>query len=200
MKFRTTGILLLVFALLAAYVFFVEMKKQPAVTPVDQSTWILTLAKDDVQQISVTDGGQTTLVALSEGAWYVGGVGGQEADPTRMESLVASLVDLKATRVLTETAESLASYGLESPPVSVTLGLADGKQEVLAIGNKNPQGSQYYMQRKGKSPVYMVYSYLVDDVRQVVSAPPYKPTPTPAPETTAAPAAATVAPAGTATP
>lgn len=195
MTFRTTVVLLLVFVVLAGYVFFVEMKKQPPVTPVDQGTWILTLADEDVQQLTVTDNGQSTLLAFGDGAWYVGGVGGQAADATRVRALVASLVDLRASRVLTETAESLESYGLANPATSVTLGLSDGRQEALLIGNKNPQGTQYYVQRRGKAPVYMIYSYLVDDLKQIVSAPPYAPTPTPAPETDATPAPATVAPA-----
>jgi hypothetical protein len=178
MKFRTTGILLVVFVLLAGYVFLVEMKKQPAATPVDKSTWILTLASDDVQKLMVTDAGQTMTLARDAGEWYIGDVGGELADAGRVGMVVDSLVDLRAARVLTQTSESLAAFGLENPAMTVVVVLSGG-QETLWIGAKNPQGSQYYVQRKGQTPIYLVYASTVDDLKLLVSEPPVQPTPTP---------------------
>ena len=194
MKFRTTGILLLVFVVLLGYVYFFELHKKPAETPTDKSTWILTLGADDVQRLTVNDQGNTIVLARSGDIWSIGDVGGEEADATRVSSITASLVNLQATRVLTDTAEGLAAYGLEPPVLTVTVGLS-GTQEMLYIGNKNVQGTQYYLQRKGQSPVYLVYAALVDDLKLLVSEPPFKPTPTPAVEPTAPPAG--VAPATT---
>ena len=190
MRFRTTGVLLVIFVVLAGYVFFFERNKKPAETPTDKSTWILTLAQEDVQQLAVTDQGTTAIVARGgDNLWYVGGVGGQEADATRVDTLIASLVDLKSARTLTQTTESLAAFGLEPPAITVTVGLSGTQQEVLFVGDKNPQGSQYYMQHKGQTPIYLVYSAVVDDLKGLVSNPPYKPTATPAPEATPSAAA-----------
>lgn len=177
MKFRSTGILLLVFAALAGYLYFFELKKMPSEEPVDKSTWVLTLSQDDVQQLTVTYQGKTGAFVKTDGVWHLGAVDGAEADATLLDSVVVSLVDLKATRVLTQSVESLATYGLEPPAMTVVLGLAGGGQEVLLAGDKNLQGTQYYVVHKGNAPVYLVYEALVNDLRELVANPPYKPTP-----------------------
>jgi len=205
-KFRTTAILLLVFVALIGYVYLVELNKKPAETPVDKSTWVLTLGRDDVQELRVADGDKSIVLARSGDAWYLGAVGGEEADATRVGNIVVSLVNLRSSRVLTGTMEGLAAYGLENPTMTVTLVLQAGTQEVLLIGGKNPQGSSYYVQRKGYDPIHLIYTSLVDDLRKLVSEPPYKPTPTPEPTPTpgsaseGTPAPATLAPAVTPTP
>jgi len=184
-KFRTTGILLIVFVLLMGYVYVWELNKfglkktsEPAV---DKSTWVLTLGKDDVQELRVQDGEQSIVLARSGESWSIGAIGGEEADAVRVNSIVNSLVDLRSTRVLTQTAEDISAFGLDNPKVLVTVGLEGGKQEVLHIGNKTIQGTGYYVQRKGYDPIYIIASYLVDDLKRLVSEPPHKPTPTPAP-------------------
>ena len=194
MKFRSTGILLIVFAVLLGYVYFFELHKKPAEAPVDTSTWILTLGNEDIQRLTITDQGNSIVLARSGDIWSIGDVGGQQADPTRVNSVLTSLVDLKATRVLTDTSDGLAAYGLEKPALSVTVGLS-GTQEILSFGDKNIQGSQYYMQRKGKATVYLIYSALIDDLKRMVSEPPVMPSPTPVADQTAPPAG--VAPAAT---
>lgn len=197
MRFRTTAILLIVFALLAGYVFFVELKKAPAATPEDTSTWVLTLANDDVQKLTLEKSGSTLVLARSGDVWFIGNAGGTEADSTRVGSIVSSLVDLRSARVLTNTTESLAAFGLDKPALTVTLGLQDNKQEVLYIGAKNPQGSQYYLQKKDAAPIHLVYASLVDDLTGLLANPPLKPTPTVAPSPTSPSVAAPVTPGAT---
>jgi hypothetical protein len=193
MKFRTTGLLLVIFVVLIGYVYFVELRKKPADQPVDKSTWVLTLAQDDVQQLNVNDQGNSVLLFRSGDQWQIGAIGGSEADAARVNSVIASLVELRSSRVLTQTAEGLAAYGLEKPGMTVTLVVSEQQQDVLLIGNKNPGGSAYYVQKRGQTPVHLVYSALVDDLKRLVSEPPYKPTPTP--ESVGTPAPGTVEPA-----
>jgi len=188
MKFRSTGLLLLVFVLLLGYVYFVELKKPAAVAPVDKSAWVLTLSQDDVQQLAVTYQGQSATYVKADGAWHMGALDGVEADATQVDSVVLSLVNLQATRVLTQSLEALSTYGLEKPPLTVTLGLANGGQDVLFFGDKNPTGTQYYVVHKGSDPVFLVYAALADDLRNLVLSPPYKPTPVPASPGTTTPA------------
>jgi hypothetical protein len=185
MRLRTTGILLIVFLALLAYVFFVEMRKSPALAPIDKSMWVLTISADDVQSLNINDQGQAISFNRSSDSWYVGEAGGNQADAGAVGGMVASLVNLQATRVLTQT-DALSSYGLDKPAMVVVLGLTSGQQEQLAFGDKNPQGTQYYVLKKGAAPVYLVYSALGDDLRNLVSNPPFQQV---APPTGTAPAA-----------
>jgi hypothetical protein len=189
MKFRSTGLLLVIFVIFAGYVYFVEMRKSPAAVPEDKSTWVLTLAATDVQQLQVDNSGKTIILARNGDNWSIGSVNGPAADNARVGSLVASLVDLRSTRVLTNTTESLSAFGLDQPPITITLTLENNTQEVLFVGDKNPQGYSYYLQRKGQTPVHLVPASTVDDLTGLITDLPLAPTPTVAPAPTAPPAA-----------
>jgi hypothetical protein len=197
MKFRTTGLLLVIFLALATVVVLIQTRP-PAAAPNDKSLWVLTLAPDDVQGLTVNDLGKTIALVKNNGVWYIGDAAGQEADGIHVGTVVDSLVNLQATRVLTDTAEALSAYGLEQPATSVVLSLPNNQLQTLTIGSKNPDGSLYYLQKKGDAKVYLVYQSLVSDLKGLVASPPIKPTPTAQSSTTPAPGS--VAPATTPTP
>jgi len=191
MKFRNTAILLVILAILAVVVVW-ETRRGPAdESPQEKAKWVFTLGRDDVGELEVKDGDQSVYLARGGmGDWFIGAIGGPPADTARVNSLLDSLVNLKSTRLITDTSAGLAAFGLDNPPMQVRLGLSEGKKEVLLIGSKNPQGSTCYAQRQGSPNVYLVSTSLVDDLKKLVSEPPYKPTPTPppAPSGTEAPA------------
>ncbi len=182
MKFRNTAILLVILALLAVVAVW-ETRRGPAgESPQEKAKWVFTLGRDDVDDIEIKDGNQSVFLARGgTGDWFIGAIGGAPADTARINSVLDSVVNLKSTRVLTDTSTGLAAFGLDNPPVQVRLGLAEGKKEVLLIGNKNPQGTSYYAQRQGGPNVYLISTSLVDDLKKLVSEPPYQPTATPSP-------------------
>jgi len=182
MKFRNTAILLVILALLAGVAVW-ETRRGPAgESPQEKAKWVFTLGRDDVSDIEIKDGDQSVYLARSGTSdWFIGAVGGPPADTARVNSLLDSVVNLKSTRVITDTSAGLAAFGLDNPPMQVRLGLAEGKKEVLLIGNKNPQGNSCYAQRQGGPNVYLISTWLVDDLKKLVSEPPYRPTPTPPP-------------------
>ena len=108
-----------------------------------------------MQGLTVNDQGKTIALVKNNGVWYIGDAGGQEADGIHVGTVVDSLVNLQATRVLTDTAEALSAYGLEQPPTSIVLSLPNNQLQTLTIGSKNPDGSLYYLQKKGDAKVYL---------------------------------------------
>jgi len=93
MKLRNTLILVAIFALLAGYVYFVEMQKPAEDTQAkEKEKYVFTLGKDDVSTLQVKDGDKSVyLVKDSAGKWYIGGIGAAEADASRMDSIISSL-------------------------------------------------------------------------------------------------------------
>jgi len=189
MKLRNTLILVAIFALLAGYVYFVEMQKPAEDTQAkEKEKYVFTLVMDDVSTLQVKDGDKSVyLVKDSAGKWYIGGIGAAEADASRMDSIISSLTNLRASRIITDVSAGLAMYGLEKPAMEVNLNIGGGSAQVetLLVGDKTPQGYNYYAQRKGSNALYLVPEYLIGDLKGLVSNPPYAPTPTPAPEATA---------------
>ena len=180
MNFRNTLLLVLVFGILAGYVYFVEMQK-PAedLQAADKEKYVFTLGQDDLQSLQIKDGDKSVfLVKDAAGKWYVGGVGAAEADVTQMSSVLAGLTDLRASRVITDVSAGLAVYGLEKPGLEANMQVSAEKTESLLVGDKTPQGSTYYAQKKGSPNIYLVPEYLVVELKGLVSNPPYMPTPT----------------------
>jgi hypothetical protein len=179
MKFRNTAILLVILAILAVVVVW-ETRRGPAgESPQEKAKWVFTLGRDDVGEFEVKDGDQSVYLARGGmGDWFIGAIGGPPADTARINRVLDSVVNLKSTRVITDTSVGLAAFSLDNPPVQVRLGLTEGKKEVLLIGNKNPQETSYYAQRQGSPNVYLISTSLVDDLKKLVSEPPYSPMPT----------------------
>jgi hypothetical protein len=183
MKFRNTAILLVILAILAVVAVWETHRGPAGESPQEKAKWVFTLGRDDVSEFEVKDGSQSVFMARGgTGDWFIGAIGGPPADTARINSVLDSVVSLKSTRVITDTSVGLAAFGLDNPPVQARLGLGEGKNEVLFIGNENPQGTSYYAQRQGSPNVYLISTSLVDDLKKLVSEPPYRPTPTPPPE------------------
>ena len=135
------------------------------------------------------DRGQTVSFNRSGDAWYVGDAGGNEAGAGEVSWSDRQSGQPAGDASLTQT-DAMSSYGLDRPAMVVALGLTSGQQEQLAFGDKNPQGTQYYVLKKGAAPVYLVYAALGDDLKGLVNSPPLlqvAPPASPVPTTTPKP-------------
>ena len=180
MNFRNTAILVAVFAVLAGYVYFVEMAKPPVDSAAqDKDKYVFTLGVDDLTALEIKDGDKSVfLVKDAAGNWYVGGLGSAKADLGQMGSVLSGLTDLRASRVITDLSAGLATYGLEKPQMEANMQVTGDRTESLLVGDKAPQGANYYAQRKGVQAIYLVPDYLVTGLKGLVASPPYLPTPT----------------------
>ncbi len=180
MKLRNTLILVVIFALLAGYVYFFEMKRaEEGEGEEPKTTQVFDLVAEDIVELTVKGPEGTTRLSRVEGqAWQIEEPIQEEADDVRINSLVNRLAKLTAGRTLTETSD-LAAYGLAEPQLTAELKTKDNQVETLLAGDKNPQGSSYYVQKKGDDNIYLVYVSTIDDLKRLITEPPKKPTPTP---------------------
>lgn len=194
MKTRTTLLLVGVFAALLAYVYFGELRRPApsAATPTPAALWSVT--RDDVVGLQVTGGDrETRLVRDADGAWALQAPVADAADEERVSQLLGRLAGITPSRTFTESVGSLEDYGLDQPDLVVVLSLADGRSETLRVGAANPQQTAYYAQVEGSEPVYLISSWIVTSLRELLDQPPVRPTPVPEPTQTPAP---TATPAG----
>jgi len=186
MKLRGTLILVAILALLGAYVYFFELRKPPAEKP-SSTVIVLNIPAEDVTGIEVkSEDGESVIAREPGGEWRVLKPEEKEADQTRVNQVLKRLGPLKATRVLTDSVD-LAAFGLSEPRARITLKLRDGSERRLLVGEKNPAGTAYYVQVEGQKEVYLAYVSPINELKRLVTEPPYKPTPTPAPTFTPTP-------------
>ncbi|MBL7063054.1 MAG: DUF4340 domain-containing protein [Anaerolineae bacterium] len=174
-----TLVLVGIMAVLAAYIFLVEAKREPppeeGALPTPAPLW--NFEGGDVMEITVTKGGQTTAVERDDGEWRQTRPGEGEADSARLNGLVDQVAGMKFSRALADVGD-LSAFGLQEPEVQVTLVLSDGTTINVVVGAENPRGNARYVQKEGDPLVYLVTIGDVDGLIGLVDEPPYLPTPT----------------------
>lgn len=188
MNVRNTLILVVLLALLGAYVYFVEIKGEAGkeATPTPSAVQVFDLEEDEVTGLTVTGPeGTTRLRRDAGGEWQMEAPSQEPADDIRVGALSSTLARLSATRALTDVTD-LEPFGLAAPSWTVEVVLSSGETHRLQIGDQNPAGGSYYIKKEGDPAIYLVYASTVQSLQRLVTDPPYRPTPTatlPPPET-----------------
>ena len=190
MRFRNTIILLLVFIVLGGYTYFFEVKGNKAA---EESTTGAKIAVWDIEPPQVKEldvsgpDGRTRLIREGTGPWYLVDLSTQTqapADDARVDRVIETVAYMRATRVFTNTTD-LKEYGLADPAWRADLHLQNGEVKTLEWGDKTPQGFSYYVKKDKEDAVYIIASYVIEDLERLVREPAYPPTPTPTSSPTA---------------
>jgi len=192
MQFRTTAILAAIFVVLFGFVYFVELRKpeDKSKTPGLSQTPIWSLTPDQVARITIRDNTnqKTAEVAREGGVWNIKQPIQEPADDTRLNSLAGQVARLSATRVISEPGADLGAFGLAQPKFTLQVGLNAGAEEVLQLGDTTPDGAATYARHEGAQPIYLVQTFIINDLKNLITNPPKKPTPTPTATDTPIPA------------
>jgi len=160
---------------------------------------ILNFQTVDASRLVISDGSKTTELRRDGTVWNLVKPIQTPADATRVDGWLDQLSTLTADRVI-EGSSDLGQYGLAPPKLNVDVTLKDGKSARLVLGDKTPDGVDYYAQVPDQKAVYLVSAPLGDDLKSALTNPPKaQPTPTPLP-TLVPNVTATLPPAATPTP
>lgn len=160
---RSFLVLLVVAAGLGAYIYFVEMKRTPSSETTAAKEKAFTIEGSDIQQLEVmSEKGERTKLARTDGAWQIVEPVATPADETEVSSLASSLSTLEVQRVVEDKPSSLVDYGLETPRVTIafTATGANAGTKRLLLGRKTPTGGDMYAKVEGQERVFLVQAYL----------------------------------------
>ena len=188
MKPRNTLIVVAIFAALLGYIYFFEINKTPEQLSAQLGTptarppvYTLQFNPSDVASIQVSDlqAARQVVAKRNSDQWQITSPANKTGDSPTIESAVSALSSLQASRVLTDVTD-IAPYGLVTPTIEVRMVMSDTKQYAITVGNKTPNGSDYYVAYTGdKSKVFLISTSSIDEVKGWLDTPPYQPTPTP---------------------
>lgn len=141
---------------------------------------------DEVTRVQVKDNTTDGIFAAEkkEGVWVIleapeDSDTGLGVDQERISNALVSVPAIQPSRTLSGI-EGLAIYGLGDEAqyrIALTIG---GQEYTLIIGSTNPGAMNYYVQLEGVSDVYLVSTYSLDAVIELLADPPYiQPTPDP---------------------
>jgi hypothetical protein len=182
---RTTLIVVALFALLAGYVYFIELNKTPvqlgAPTQAIQPQ-VFQLPSGQIDTLEVRDlrsGREIRLRRAGQNGWQFEKPTTREADPLRVEPIITGLAQLQASRIITN-ATGLDQFGVLAGTLEARMILRDSTPYAIIVGNKTPDGNSYYAIYSGnKEQVFLIATRLVDEFMTWLDAPPYYATPTP---------------------
>jgi hypothetical protein len=161
MRGWSTLALVVIFAALVGYIYFVDSKREPSGTT-DREKPFGSLQADDVEEVQIKSAdGETTRVQKTDGKWQVVEPVKADADTSELTSIASSLASFEINRVVDENATDLKQYGLEPARLDVAFRSKDQKElRHLEIGEKTPTGSDIYARFPDQKRVFLISSYL----------------------------------------
>ena|GEM_PF-6384164 len=108
---------------------------------------------------------EVTLTRNNSGVWESEDYPGTVMKQSTVSSIAARSASTAAVALVTENADDLGIYGLETPRAEVTSFYKDGTEEIILLGNKAPGGENYYISTRGSSAVYTIQDYSGDIFR-----------------------------------
>lgn len=158
MRFKGTLALLLAFAGLGAYVYFVEYGGREAREQQEAAKKkVFPIEAKNVAELTLEFPDRTVAaVRKDEMTWQMTMPAGMEADSEAWESLAANLARTeKEDPAVVERAEDLAQYGLDKPFVKVTAKLQNGDTIGISFGSENPRKTFRYAKQLNQDPVFL---------------------------------------------
>ena len=142
---RSTGIVFLVALVLAAFVYFYEVRRKPASEASSETSKpAFTLTSSDVKQIKIQRAGATMDFERKSDGWYMTQPRPQRAETSALDGLASTLSFVSVERTFPNTPDNLNSFGLKDPALTLDFTLNNGTSHDLRFGSKDFSASSIY--------------------------------------------------------
>jgi hypothetical protein len=174
-------VLLLVVAAGAAWLFDGRFET----TPAEAAKRLLPYRLEEIQKVVLTSpAGSVTYMRDGNGVFSTGGpapaptpVPPPDAPPgpvqlppsTQLEGMLGQLAQLTIDRVVEDAPSRRAEYGLDSPQLVVEVTPKSGAAGAIAVGQRNPDGSAYYVRRESNKDTVLASRYTLDDLMKIAT-------------------------------
>lgn len=162
MRFRSTLALLTILGALGAYLYFYELPTGERAAQEEQRAQKIVLFKaDEVQAVTVRYPAQPEIRIERRGAddWAIIAPLPTAADPREVRSLITTLTDQKASRVVDENNQDLAEYGFDRPLADIGFTLASGEERVR-IGHDGALPNTLFVRRDSDRKVFLTEQWI----------------------------------------
>ena len=156
MRFRSTLVLLVVFAALGGYVYFAEYRGHDEREQQEASKKkLFPKPLKDVTSLSLAfPDHKISAVKKDDKHWEFTEPMGIDADSDEWDMLVSSLGQIEKGGAVSAST-NLAQYGLDKPVVEVTAKMKDGKSVGVLFGSENPKKSDNYAKLSDSPDVFL---------------------------------------------
>ncbi len=162
-KFRTTWILAGVLLVLAAYVYWGEIKgSKKREEQKAKEEKVLVFDKAKVESVTLTSiQGKFQAKRSGEKEWILESPLKAPADKLVWNNIIDSLDELKFSRVISEKSEDLVPYGLKDAKIKVELSIVGEKEKkTISFGDENPVGDSLFATMGSSQKVVLVPQHI----------------------------------------
>jgi hypothetical protein len=166
---RSFLLMLVVAAGLGAYIYFVEMKRDPAGEVVTNShDKVFTIAPGTIEDVAITSApAETARLVRKDTTWSLVAPEPAEADTIAVSTVISALEALERVKVIDENPTALAQFGLEPPRIRIVFKVAgEPAAKTLLVGNKTPTGGDLYAKLDGAPAVFLIGGFLDDTLNK----------------------------------
>jgi len=156
MKFKTTFILLVVFVVLFAFVYFFESRGK---SQEDTGDRLVNLPSEDVEKIVLKKGEETIQFQRDEEDWLITAPLEAKGEKYEVNRLADDFSDLRIERVVEEESTDLEKYGIPQTDVSLHYKGLEKPIHIL-IGMENPLDKTFFAKREDEQRVVLIPSLL----------------------------------------
>lgn len=162
---RSFLLMLVVAAGLGAYIYFVEMKRDPAADSATAArAKVFTVPVGAIEEVEVTNtSADVTRVTRKDASWAMTAPEAAEADVVAVSTLVSSIESLERVKVIDENPASVEPFGLAQARIRIRFTIAgEPAARTLLIGNKTPTGGDLYAKVEDAPAVFLIGGFLED--------------------------------------
>jgi hypothetical protein len=182
LKIRNIIILVLIFAVLGGVYYGVSRPKP--VTPPTPKEYVWLIEQDEINHVTISlprenPVSSQSFVRITQGdtfPWYFDDANHSPVDTSRWGGGIPLLLSGPgADRVISENTspEKLTEYGLTNPKMTIKLDLTDNVTMQILVGDRTPDGSNYYVKDPDSNAVATVDYTWYDVLEKIVKEPPY---------------------------
>ena len=172
MNIRSSIILVVLLAMVAGYVFFVQVRVQPEVKA--ESPWFYSVDMADISTIEISKQEKNAKFSLgNDTRWRIGESDGYPVGLDRWIGVDLLLSGPKSRRLIDSDPDDLAQYGLSNPKLNIGIGLKSGSSLKILIGSYTPDGENSYAQIDDSKGVFTIFSGWEEVMARLLEDPPY---------------------------
>lgn len=159
MRFKGTAVLFAVFAALAGWVYWTDVRGREGRERREAAARrILDVDADAIVELRLTYPGRSIAARRAGAGWEFIEPPGLEADPAAWDTAAANIGRIDRDDTVAADAADLAVYGLDPPAVRVSVHLEGGTVEEIHFGNANPRGAFRYAKLSSNPEVFLAAS------------------------------------------
>lgn len=149
MKLKNTLILLVIFIILGAYVYFVEIKKHRKDEQVEkESKKVFTLVKDSINTLIFKNLNQEFSLKKEQNEWKITYPLETGADNSTINAMLTSLINAEKDKIFNVMPHDLFQFGLDNRSTVIHVSATTGDSDSIRIGDDAPVGSYVFAYKK----------------------------------------------------